>query len=128
MLNRSSKNIFNSSKMQIWLRNKTRLGNNFLFKDRIPNELTCDVIYKFQGGLCKEPYHAECLRHLNARIGKNVGISLLTKKQVKPKNSFVADHLLFCNHSVSYDYFRTLTRENKAFLLELKESPIIMRD
>ena len=44
------------------------------------------------------------------------------------KNSSVADHLLLCNHSVSYDDFRILTRENKTFLLELKESLFIMRD
>ena len=46
----------------------------------------------------------------------------------KPKNSSVADHLLLCNHSASYDNFGVLTRENKMFLLELKESLLIMRD
>ena len=58
----------------------------------------------------------------------NILISALTKKQVKLKNSSVADHLLFCNHSASYDDFSILTRENKTFLLELKESLLIMRD
>ena len=62
-------------------------------------------------------------RHLNVRIG----ISPLTKKQVKPNNSSVADHLLFCYHSVFYDDFSILTRENR-FLLELKESLLIMKD
>ena len=38
------------------------------------------------------------------------------------------DHLLFCNHSASYDNFSILTRENKKRVLELKESPLIMRD
>ena len=45
----------------------------------------------------------------------------LAKKQV-------ADHLLFCNHSTSYNNFSILTIENKKFLLELKESLLIMRD
>ena len=47
-------------------------------------------------------------------------MSALTKKQVMPKNSSVADHLLFYNHSASYDDFSILMRENKK-LLELKE-------
>ena len=109
-------------------KNKTRLGNNFHFKDRIPKDLTSGVIYKSQCGLYNESYYGECLRHLNVRIGEHIGISPLTKKQVKPKNSSVANHLLFCNHSASYDDFSILTRENKNLLLELKESLLIMRD
>ena len=35
---------------------------------------------------------------------------------------------LFCNHSTFYDDFSILTRENEKFLLELKESLLIMRD
>ena len=42
--------------------------------------------------------------------------------------SFVADHLLLCNHSAPYDNLSILTRENKTFLLELKESLFIIRD
>ena len=75
------------------------------------------------------------MRHLNVRISEHIGISPHTRKQVKPKNSFVSDHLAFCiqsfsfvsNHSASYDEFSVLARENKKFLLELKESLLIMR-
>ena len=52
----------------------------------------------------------------------------LPKKQVKLKNSSVADLLLFCNHSVSYDNFSIQTCENKKFLLELKGSLLIIRN
>ena len=99
------------------------LGNNFYFKDRIPKDLTPGIVYKFQCRLCNEFYYGECVRHLNVRIG----ISPLTKKQVKPNDGSVADHLLFCYHSVFYDDFSILTRENK-FLLELKENLLIMKD
>ena len=68
------------------------------------------------------------MRHLNVRIGEHIGISSLTRKQVKPKNSSAANHLLLCNHSASYDDFSILTCENKRFLLELKESLLIMTD
>ena len=107
--------------------NKTRLGKNFLFKQRIPKYLTSGVVYKFQCGLCNESYYGERVRYLNVRIDESIGISSLTKRQVKPKNSFVADHLLFCNYTTSYDNFSILTRENKTFLPELKECLFLMR-
>ena len=52
----------------------------------------------------------------------------MTKKKVKPKGSAVSDHMLLCNHSLSFENFSVLTKENKKFLLELKESLLIMRD
>ena len=48
--------------------------------------------------------------------------------KVKPKGSAVSDHLLLCNHSPSFENFSVLTNENKQFVLELKESLLIMRD
>ena len=87
-----------------------------------------NLILEFQCGLCNESYHGECMRHLNVRIGEHIGISPLTRKQVKPKNSSVADHLLICNHSAFYDDFSILTRENKTFFLKLTESLLTMRD
>ena len=113
--------------MQTVFKNKNRLGYNCHFKDGIPKDLTSCVVCKFQGGLYNECYYGECVRRLNIRIGEHIGVSPLTKKQVKPENSSVADHLLFCNHSAPYDDFNILTPENKRFLLELKES-LLIRD
>ena len=42
--------------MQIMFENKTRLGNNCNFKDRIPKYFTSGVIYKFKSGLCHDSY------------------------------------------------------------------------
>ena len=123
------KNILSCCKLQITFKNKTRLGNNFYFKNQIPIDLTSGVVYEFQYRLCNESYYGECVRHSNVRIGEHIAISPpLTKKQVNPKNSSVAGHLLFCKYSASYEDFSILTRENKIFLLELKKSLLIMRD
>ena len=126
-LKKSLKNILNCCKLQIVFKNKTRLGNNFHFKDQIPNDLTSGVVFKFRCGLCNESYYGECEWHLKLEL-VNILVYHHLQKQVKPKNSSVADHLLFCNHLASYDDFSILTRENKEFLLELKESLLIMRD
>ena len=107
------KNLFNCCKLQIAFKNEARLGNNFHLKNRIHNDLNSGVLCKFQCGLCHESYYGECVRHFIVRIGGHIGIPPLIKNQVKPKNSSVVDHLLFCNHSASYDDFSILTRENK---------------
>ena len=65
---------------------------------------------------------------LNVKIGEHIGISSLTKKQVKPKHSSEGNQLLFSNHSASFDNFSILTRESKKFFLHLKESQLIIRD
>ena len=52
----------------------------------------------------------------------------MTKKKVKFKGSAVSDHLLLCKHSPSFENFSVLTKENRKFVLELKESLLIMRE
>ena len=93
------KDILDCCKLQIVFKNKTRLGNNFHSKDWIPKDVISDVAYKFQCVLCSESYYCECISHLNVRIGEHIGISPLTKKQVKPKNSSVAEKQITLKHS-----------------------------
>ena len=127
-LKKSLKGILNCCKLHIAFKSQNKLARAFRFKDRIPKELTSGVVYKLRCGFCNESYYGECVRHLNVRIGEHIGISSLTKKKVHPKDSAVSDHLLLCNHSPSFENFSVLTKENKKFLLELKESLLIMRD
>ena len=94
---------------------QNKLAKAFRFKDRITKELTSGVVYKFQCGLCIESYYGECVRHLNVRIGEQIGISPLTKKKVKLKGSAVSDDFLLCNHSPSFENFSVLTKENNSY-------------
>ena len=56
-------------------------------------------------------------------------IIIINKKKIKPSNnSAVYDHLLHCNLLPSFDSFSILAQENKKYLLEIKESLLIMRD
>ena len=87
------------------------------------------VVYKFQRGLCNESYYGESIRHLDIRSGEHIGVSPLTGKKVKPSNnSAICDHLLHCNFLPSFDNFSVLAHENKKYLLEIKESLLIIRD
>ena len=114
--------------MQISFTNKSTLVNNFPLQDQSPKNLTSGAVYKFHSGLYNEFFYGECVRFLNVRIIKHIGISPHTQKQVKPKNSSLANLLLFCNHSASYDDFSILAHESNTFLLELKDRLLIMRD
>ena len=87
------------------------------------------MVYKFQCGLCNESCYGECVRHLALRSGEHIGISLLINKMVQPrKDSAVYYRLLNCNYSPSFEDFSGLRHENKKYLLELKESLLVMRD
>ena len=66
-------------------------------------------------GIWNESFYGECMRHLDVRIGKHIGLSPLTRKQNKPKNRFLASHLLLCNHSTPFVDFSILMREQKVF-------------
>ena len=66
--------------------------------------------------MSNESCYVERGSHLNIRISEYIGISALTKNQVNSKNNSVANHLLFYNHSASYNNFSIVTQENKKFL------------
>ena len=91
--------------------------------------LICGVIYKFLYGLCNESYYGECIRHLDIRSREHIGVSPLTGKNVKSSNnSAICDHLLHSNFLTSFDNFSVLAHQHKKYLLEIKESLLIMRD
>ena len=94
-----------------------KLPNTFRIKDCIPKEITFGAVFSFQSGLCNESYYGEYIRHLNVRIGEHIGIC-----------SAVKDDLLLCKNSLSFENFSVLTKEIRKFVLELKESFLIMRD
>ena len=121
-LRKSLKGILNCCKLHIVFKSQNKLTNASRFKDRIPNELTFGVVYKFQYGLWEESYFAECVRHLNVKIGQHIGLSPLTRKKVKPMGSAVSDHLLLCNHFLSSENFSVLTKENKKSYWNLKKA------
>ena len=62
------------------------------------------------------------------RIEEHIIIIPLTKKKVKPKGKAVSNHLLLNNHSPCFESFSVLTKENRNFVLEFKESHLKVRD
>ena len=50
-------------------------------------------------------------------MGKHIRISTLTKKKVNLKSSAIREHLLLCQHSLFFENFSVLTKENRMFVL-----------
>ena len=74
-----------------------------------------------------------CVNQLFENTDTTEGFTKSELKQlitvVKPSNnSAICDHLLHCNFLPSFDNFSVLAQENKKYLLEIKESLLIMRD
>ena len=128
-LHQALKGVLNCCKLEIVFNFQLRHSNSFRYKDPIPKDLIFGVVYKFHSGLCNESYYSEIIRHLDARSGKHIGMSPVTGKKVKPSNnSAICDHLLHCNFLPSFDNFSVLAHENKKYLLEIKESLLIMTE
>ena len=128
-LQKSIKGALNCCKLQVIFKSQNKLCGNFHLKDSVPKILTSGVVYKFQCGLCNKSYYRECVRHLAVRSGEHTGISPLTNKRVQPrKDSAVCHRLLNCSYSPTFEDFSDRCHENNKYLLELKESLLIMRD
>ena len=128
-LQETLKGVLICCKLEIDFKCQTRLSNLFHYKDPLPKDLISGVAYKFQCGLCNESYYGESMRHLDIRSGEHIGVSPLSGKQVKPSNnSAICDHLIHCNFLPSFGNFSALAHENKKYLLEIKESLLIMRN
>ena len=69
---------------------------------------------------CNESYYGENSRHLDIRSGEHIGVSPLT--------GAICDHFFHCNFLPSFNNFSVLAHENKKYLLEIKESLLIIRD
>ena len=125
-LQQALKGVLNCRELEISFKCQTRLSNSFRYKDATPKDLISGVVYKFQCGLCIDVRSGE---HLDIRSGEHIGVSPFTGKKVKPSdNSAICDHLLHCNFLPFFDNFSIFAHENKRYLLEIKESLLIMRD
>ena len=103
--------------------------DGFKFKDVIPKELLSGLVYRFWCGGCNATYYGKTIRHFKVRECEHLGISHLTGKTIKPKESGIFDHLTTSpNCNATIDYFDILSRENNQFRLLLKESLFLKRD
>ena len=85
-------------------------------KTLYPKILYLELLINFS---CNESYYDKSIRHSDIRSRKNISVSPLTEKKVKPISISAAyDHLLHCNYLYTFfDNFSILAQENKKFFL-----------
>ena len=128
-LQQALKRVLNCCKLEIVFKCQIMLSNSSRYNDPIPKDLISGVVYKFQCVLCNESYCGKSIKHLDIRSDEHVCVSPLTGRKVKPSNnSAICDHLFHCNFLPIFDNFSVSAYENKKYLLEIKEIPVIMRD
>ena len=116
---------------KLWFifKSTNRLKSYFNFKDVWPEPLRSCQIYKFTCGSCSVSYTGKTFRHLKVRVSEHQGVSPRTGKIVKGTlSTSVRDHMLECDHIVTWDDFRVLEKESNHWLLDIKESLFIKRD
>ena len=115
-LKKSLKNILNCCKLQI------------VFKNRISKDLILVLFINFSMDSAMSPIMVNVWDTLMLELVNIWVYHHLPENKLNLKNSSVANHLLLCNHSVSYEDFSILMRQNKTFLLELKGRMLRTRD
>ena len=116
-------------KIKVIFKCRTRLINISRFKDKVTFNLHSNVVYKFSSGRCNATYYGKTCQHLKIIIGQYSGVSPLTGKKPKSKTTIaIKDHMIFCDHVVSLEDFKTLVSSNSEFHLNIKESLLKSRD
>ena len=116
-------------KLRVVFKSTNRLKSHFNFKDVLPEPLQSCQIYKFTCGNCSASYTDKTFQHLKVSVSEHQGVSPQTGKIVKGAlSTSVSDHMLQCDHIVTWDHFKVLGRESNHWLLEIKESLLIKRD
>ena len=123
------RNQLPSCSLRIAFQSRTCLSNLFKFKESIPKYLCLHLIYKFSCSCCNASYYGETERQLFVRASEHLGITPLTKKQIKnSQKSTIMDHILLESHNDTYNDFLIFIPEKSQFKLHLKELLLIKRD
>ena len=96
------------AKLNVIFRSSCRMNSFFKFKDSIPSDLRCNIIYKFSCGICNDAYIGKTPRHYIVRRSEHLSISSFTGKTVNRSSQYksaVEKHILSTHHLNDSDNF-----------------------
>ena len=79
-LNRFIGKCLKFCKLKTIFQTGNRLRNYFRFKDRVPETLQSNFVYKFKCGSCTASYYSKAYRHMNIRVSEHQDVSPNTGK------------------------------------------------
>ena len=101
-LNRCISKRLKFCRLKIIFQTGNRLKNYSRFKDRVPETLQSNFVYKFKCGSCKASYYGKTYRHMKVRVSEFQDVSPRTGRPVKGTlSTSVRDHMLECDHIVA---------------------------
>lgn len=115
--------------LHVIFQSKSRIGNFFPFKDKTPEDMRSNVVYKFVCGSCNAAYYGKTERHIRVRSSEHLGITPLTGKRVRNiKPSAISEHLLTNTHDGFLEDFKIISSDPSSYKLLIRESLLIARD
>ena len=119
-----------SIRVTFTFRASTRLQTMFSFKDKIPNYLHANIVYKYTCGRCNSTYIGETTRHAKTRFCEHMGKSALTgKPMLRVVPSAINEHNQTCNSVIKLTDFTVLCKDaSSEHALQIKETLLIHRD
>ena len=101
-------------KLRVIFKSPNRLKSCFNFNDVLPEPLRFCRKYKFTCGSSSASYTGKTFRYLKIRDSEHQGVLPRTGKIVKcTLSTSVRDHMLECDHAVTWDDFKVLERERE---------------
>ena len=110
-VNKLVREFYPQLKVALIFQNFFTVGSFFKFKDRIPEMLRGNVIYKFQCAQCDATYCGETTRHLQTRVAEHQGVSSRTGSRLTNPRSQIFEHYFSSGHRISPDSFNILKQE-----------------
>ena len=117
------KSYFPQINVRIVLSNKTSLGSMFPVKERLPDHLCSNVIYKYTCEECSSSYIGSTIRSLHERSHEHIGRSFLTGAALsKPKQSNILVHSQSSKYPLRLNNFTIIGRARSNDNIRLLES------
>ena len=114
---------FGYIKFKITFTNPNRMKLFFLYKDRIPDRVRSNVIYKYKCSSCNTGYIGSTERMYFSRIQKHLGKSIRTFRPLtNPSHSVIRDHAWNLDHPLNANDFSILDSCRDLSSLRILES------
>jgi hypothetical protein len=109
--------------------NPFTIGSLFPYKDRLPDELRSNIVYKYSCECCNASYIGSTHQGMSVRIGQHRGISHRTDRPLSTvMHSLPRNHAEEYNHPINTNNFTIINSSSNSGDLFILESLHIQRD
>ena len=132
LIRKELKNLFNNVYPQLDVRfvfkNTFTIGSFFKCKDKVPDLMCSDIIYKYNCSSCNAGYIGSSIRTLHQRVSEHRGVSFRTNKFISnPSHSEIRNHALQADHVLKVENFSILDTVRNRNNLRILESLYIFK-